>query len=553
MRYTLFLLCLTFCGLLTAQSFVEIENRWQKDGKSTYKVHVQNPAPAAGPTEAGWWSKDWIVEDAGGGFVRFKNRWRKTYLLQHVDDGPTELAEAEPGYWSAQWQLEPAGGGFYRIKNRWRGTYLHIQQDGLRCGPIEQNWWSAMWKLNGYKGATKPGSQPDTKPQPNPQPQPQLPPQVPSAIYPTGAFTTPAEQLAYVQKITSTGTGAGNTQGGSYTLDMPPIADQETEGSCVGFAVGYAAMSYEMKRSSGLDYYFPLTEVVDPSRVASPEYMFNRTNVSNNDCRQGSYFIGKPSRRGALDFLMYEGITNMLETPYSPKNGCGTGENHKMPVSPNAGNFRIRNFAKVEDLSESSIKKLLHDKHPVIIGIETSPEFMGARGQYIWRNSSKPAGGQHGRHAVVIIGYDDSKGAFKIQNSWGTKWGDEGYGWIAYDHLPRAVFEAYIIHAGQLKGYEVKTPQYVSVYSEALYVTNVKLSYYLHGRKVELDKNISAFFSFEHQIPEQANRVKLEVNGIATLEDLNLDRTFSGGNIQACYKVWGSILDVEYAEVKCSY
>lgn len=52
-----------------------------------------------------------------------------------------------------------------------------------------------------------------------------------------------------------------------------------------------------------------------------------------------------------------------------------------------------------------------------------------------------------GGHAIVIVGYDDDKkivnqlnnkatvGAFLIRNSWGTDWGEKGYGWIPYDYF----------------------------------------------------------------------------------------------------------------------
>jgi len=59
-----------------------------------------------------------------------------------------------------------------------------------------------------------------------------------------------------------------------------------------------------------------------------------------------------------------------------------------------------------------------------------------------------------GGHAVVVVGYDDTKkiqntnpggveatGAFLIRNSWGTGWGQAGYGWLPYEYVRQSLAE----------------------------------------------------------------------------------------------------------------
>ncbi len=46
-----------------------------------------------------------------------------------------------------------------------------------------------------------------------------------------------------------------------------------------------------------------------------------------------------------------------------------------------------------------------------------------------------PAGGVLGGHAVLAVGYDDSKQMFLFRNSWGPAWGAGGYGFMPYAYL----------------------------------------------------------------------------------------------------------------------
>lgn len=40
-----------------------------------------------------------------------------------------------------------------------------------------------------------------------------------------------------------------------------------------------------------------------------------------------------------------------------------------------------------------------------------------------------------GGHAMDIVGYSTKKAALRIRNSWGTSWGDKGYGWLPFNYI----------------------------------------------------------------------------------------------------------------------
>ena len=77
----------------------------------------------------------------------------------------------------------------------------------------------------------------------------------------------------------------------------------------------------------------------------------------------------------------------------------------------------------------------------VVIGAEVDAAFMNAGPGFVWREPGDVKGG----HAMVVVGYDDEKAAFKILNSWGSDWGDRGCGWIAYARFATVVKEAYVV------------------------------------------------------------------------------------------------------------
>ena len=214
----------------------------------------------------------------------------------------------------------------------------------------------------------------------------------------------------------------------SYQLSTPAIQDQGGEGSCVPFAVGYVATSVsQYYQTSATSYNFS-------TNVFSPEFIYNQ--IKTSDCGSGTGVIN------ALNFLVNTGVCSWQSMPYSSSNGCSL-----FPTSSQtseAANYKITGYSSVPVSDIIAIKTMLINKHAVIITIATDNSFWAAQPGFIWNHYSGPMGISH---CLAICGYDDTKHAYKVMNSWGTTWGDAGFSWIDYDFLPQsAAYYAYVIN-----------------------------------------------------------------------------------------------------------
>lgn len=85
----------------------------------------------------------------------------------------------------------------------------------------------------------------------------------------------------------------------------------------------------------------------------------------------------------------------------------------------------------------NAIKQSLADFHPVVFGMEVAESFylVDTDGYFQPTEEEKAMVGSLLGHALTIVGYDDNQfgGAFRVVNSWGNNWGDNGYCWISYE------------------------------------------------------------------------------------------------------------------------
>ncbi len=78
--------------------------------------------------------------------------------------------------------------------------------------------------------------------------------------------------------------------------------------------------------------------------------------------------------------------------------------------------------------SVQQIKKAISEHGPLVVAVTVTPAFLSyTKGVFNEKANFEI------NHGVTIIGWDDSKNAWLIKNSWGSLWGEGGYMWIDYN------------------------------------------------------------------------------------------------------------------------
>jgi len=104
------------------------------------------------------------------------------------------------------------------------------------------------------------------------------------------------------------------------------------------------------------------------------------------------------------------------EYPYTGKQGltckCKEGD----------GEAAVSGFHDVARDSASMLKAAVN-KQPVSVAVEANQQAW----QFYKGGIVKTKCGKKLDHGVLVVGYDTGEGFFKVKNSWGPAWGEEGY------------------------------------------------------------------------------------------------------------------------------
>ena len=203
---------------------------------------------------------------------------------------------------------------------------------------------------------------------------------------------------------------------------VPRPGNQWRTSTCVGWAVAYAAGSY-----------FHRARLNGPSAALSPAFAYA---LGNGDAR---CLAGSRISR-VLDALRDVGALPISEYAYDP-GWCG-----RVPTDAErrrAAAFRIPGWAVVPALNPAAAKAQLAAGRVVIFSMGVGPAFDAHRGKEVF-DTLETAADVYG-HAMVAVGFDDAMQAFRIQNSAGTGWGDDGQAWLSYRVWRERAATAYVI------------------------------------------------------------------------------------------------------------
>lgn len=254
------------------------------------------------------------------------------------------------------------------------------------------------------------------------------------------SFAAP-EQYQSIPLASNPFSGSDLPDSVDLSRSMPLPGHQGNQNSCVGWAVAYALKTYHEK----LEVTWHLETAQGqphPDRVFSPSFIYNQI---NNGRDGGAFFTD------AFAVLSDQGAAPWSAMPY-------TAYDTAIPASAKqrARPYRIDTWRRVNVQDLRELKAQLNAGFPVVIGAAIDDGFYSLGSGQIWQST---IGASRGGHAMVVVGYDDARNAFKLINSWGTDWADDGYGWVDYSHFRQVVREAYIVQDAK-NGSPPSTPDF---------------------------------------------------------------------------------------------
>jgi C1A family cysteine protease len=194
----------------------------------------------------------------------------------------------------------------------------------------------------------------------------------------------------------------------------PPVYDQGSIGSCVGNGVAFCHHFDQIKR--GFKNQFA------PSRL----FVYYNARAIEGTVNEDA---GAQIHDGIQTVKQY-GICAETIWPYDVSKFA------VKPTQPAYVSAEKSQTLKHQQVNQTAadIEQCLIEGYPVVFGMMVYEDF---EGPVVAKTGMvpMPRGNMIGGHCMVIVGYNRAKQLFIVRNSWGMKWGDNGYCYVPYAYM----------------------------------------------------------------------------------------------------------------------
>jgi C1A family cysteine protease len=196
----------------------------------------------------------------------------------------------------------------------------------------------------------------------------------------------------------------------------PPVYNQGQLGSCTANALS-GAFEFDRKKQKLQDFM--------PSRL----FLYYNERVINKTVNSDSgAFI-----RDGIKTLNANGICPEKEWPYVADKFA---DKPPKKCYDDALKSTIKSYQKLNNTNLTQLQSCISEGYPFVFGFTVYESFESAEVAKTGmlpmpKSKEKTVGG----HAVMAVGYDDSKQCFIIRNSWGAGWGLKGYFYMPYGYI----------------------------------------------------------------------------------------------------------------------
>ena len=217
----------------------------------------------------------------------------------------------------------------------------------------------------------------------------------------------------------------------SWKKAMTPVKHQGRKGSCVGFAV--AAMKEWQEREEHKKEVSTGKKDIRKGKVYNLSEQWIYHQAKKIDAWPGQEGT---SIREAMKVLCHIGCPPEAGWPYSDvKVGEPESWAHMIALWSKIGSYyRVRG-------SDGLMTGLSYG--PVVIGVPVYREFFTPRPNGTIAMPAKPRK-LYGGHAICIVGFDATTKKFEFKNSWGTSWGNKGYGQLHFKYIDSFMWDAWV-------------------------------------------------------------------------------------------------------------